>query len=211
MANSTTNKGVNNMFDNATKISVKGEAIYPALNKPETRFDVNGVYKVTLKVAKSDASEMVKLFDQAIEDSLATAKLEQKGKLIKLAPKPYAIEGEDVFFKFKMKASGVTKKTQEKFTQRPMLFDAKRNPIPLDKRIAGGSEIKVAFQLRPYYSPALGAGIVSQLKAVQVIKLVEGAEADLFADEDGFTVNNENKGEQNSNEKTEAVQESFDF
>ena len=30
-----------------------------------------------------------------------------------------------------MKATGVNQKTKEKFSQRPQLFDAKKNPIPL--------------------------------------------------------------------------------
>ena len=42
-----------------TNISVVGEAIYPHLNKPDVRFNEAGEYKVTLKVAKSAATETV--------------------------------------------------------------------------------------------------------------------------------------------------------
>ena len=48
-----------------THVSVVGEAIYPHLNKPDVKFNENGEYKVTLKVAKSDATDMIKLFDDA--------------------------------------------------------------------------------------------------------------------------------------------------
>ncbi len=59
------------MSDITTRVSVLGESIYPHLNKPDVRFNDWGEFKVTLKVGKQDASAMVKLFDQAIEDSLA--------------------------------------------------------------------------------------------------------------------------------------------
>ena len=58
-------------------------------------------------------------------------------------------------FKFKMKARGVNRKTKEPFSQRPALFDAKKNPInPSSCNIWGGSKMKIAYFLRPYYSPA---------------------------------------------------------
>lgn len=195
------------MSDISTHISVVGEAVYPHLTKPDVRFNEAGEYKVTLKVAKSDASAMLKVFDKALDDSLAMAQKEHKGKGIKTAPIPYTIEGDNVFFKFKMKASGVNKKTKEQFTQRPMLFDAKKNPLPSSISIWGGSKIKVAFQLRPYFTQLLGAGIVSQLKAVQVISLVEGRQLNLFNEEDGFEVTAQEK----ENEQATEVQASSDF
>ena len=197
------------MSDIPTKVSVAGEAIYPHLMKPDVRFNEHGEYKVTLKVGKQDASAMVKLIDQACEDSLATAEKEAKGKKIKSAPRPYKIEGDNVFFKYKMRASGTNKKTNEKFSQRPALFDAKKNPIPASQSIWGGSLMKVAYQLIPYNSPAIGAGVSARLKAAQIIKLVEGKDQNVFKEEDGFqTTKTEEKS--NSHAKT-SVQESSDF
>ena len=193
-----------------TNISEIGEAIYPHLNKPDVRFSEAGEYKVTLKVAKSDATEMLKLYTKAIDDSLKLAEQNQKGKGIKNAPKPFTEEDNFVFFKFKMKATGVNQKTKEKFSQRPQLFDAKKNPIPLSTIIWGGSKMRVAFNLVPYYTPMLGAGITARLKAVQVISLVEGKDSNLFSKEDGYEATPEPKSEVISNDKTE-VQESKDF
>ena len=193
------------MSDITTRVSVVGEAVYPHLTKPDVRFNEYGEYKVTLKIGKQDASAMVKLFDQACEDSLASAEKEAKGKKIKAAPRPYKIEGDNVFFKFKMRASGKNKKTNEMFTQRPSLFDAKKNPIPASQSIWGGSLMKVAYQLIPYHTPMLGAGVSARLKAVQVLKLVEGQSQNIFKEEDGFET-----PKSNSNGKTE-VQESTDF
>ena len=193
-----------------TNISEIGEAIYPHLNKPDVRFSEAGEYKVTLKVAKSDATAMLKLYNSAIEDALKLAEQNHKGKGIKNAPKPFTEEDKFVFFKFKMKATGVNQKTKEKFSQRPQLFDAKKNPIPLNTIIWGGSKMRVAFNLVPYYTPMLGAGITARLKAVQVISLVEGKDSNLFSKEDGYETTPEPKAEVISNETSE-VQESKDF
>ena len=193
-----------------TNISEIGEAIYPHLNKPDVRFSEAGEYKVTLKVAKSDATEMLKLYNSAIEDALKLAEQNHKGKGIKNAPKPFTEEDKFVFFKFKMKATGVNQKTKEKFSQRPQLFDAKKNPVPLSTIIWGGSKMRVAYNLVPYYTPMLGAGVTARLKAVQVIELVEGKDSNLFSKEDGYEATPEPKAEVISNETSE-VQESKDF
>ena len=196
------------MSDITTRVSVVGEAVYPHLNRPDVRFNEYGEYKVTLKVGKQDASAMVKLIDQACEDSLATAEKEAKGKKIKpAATKPYKLEGDNVFFKFKMRASGKNKKTNEMFSQRPSLFDAKKNPIPASQSIWGGSLMKVAYQLFPYHTPMLGAGVSARLKAVQVLKLVEGQSQNIFKEEDGF----ETETTKSNSNGTTKVQESTDF
>ena len=195
-----------------TKISVSGEFVYPHLTRADVRFNAEGEYKLTLKVKKSDAIEMVKVLDQALVDSLADAEKKNKGKQVKEAPKPYTVEGDNVFFKYKMKASGTNKKTNEKFVQRPALFDAKKNPIPNGTSIWGGSIGKIAYQLIPYYVPAIGAGVSARLKAVQITKLVEGsgsASSDLFKKEDGFETKPEISNG-SANAKTE-VQDSTDF
>ena len=191
-----------------TKVSVASEAIYPHLVKPDVRFNELGEYKVTLKISKSDATEMVRSVNQSILDSLAKAEKDNKGKKVKEAPKPYTEEGDYVFFKLKMKASGINRKTQEKFSQRPTLLDAKKYPLPADVAIWGGSIMKVAYQEIPYYTPMLGAGVSLRLKAVQVLKLVQGkSDTNIFKEEDGFT--SQSTGSENSN--APKVQEGSDF
>ena len=65
--------------------------------------------------------------------------------------------------------------------------------------------MKVAYQLFPYHTPMLGAGVSARLKAVQVLKLVEGQSQNIFKEEDGFET-----PKSNSNGTTK-VQESTDF
>jgi len=191
---------------NDAKISAMGEAIYPHLNKPDVKFSEAGEYKVTLKVKKSDASKMLGEYKQAIDDSLIKAEKENKGKTIKSAPIPYTEEGDYVFFKYKLKATGTNFKTKEKFSQRPALFDAKNNPIDTATLIWGGSKMKIAYSLVPYFTPMLGAGITARIKAVQVIELVEGKQLNLFDKEDGYEAKSES-----TNEIPTEVQANKDF
>ena len=152
---------------------------------------------------------MVRSVNQSILDSLAKAEKDNKGKKVKEAPKPYTEEGDFVFFKLKMKASGINRKTQEKFSQRPTLLDAKKNPLPADVAIWGGSIMKVAYQEIPYYTPMLGAGVSLRMKAVQVIKLVQGkSDNNIFKEEDGFTTQSNSESE---NSNAPKVQEGSDF
>jgi len=172
------------------QISAKGEFVYPHLNKPDVRFNEAGEYKLTLKVPQKEALSMVTLIDKELDACIAKVEKEKKGKKVKQAPKPYKIEDGFAFFKFKMKATGVNRKTKESFSQKPALFDSNKNPFPQSTSIWGGTKGKVAFNVKDYFVPALGAGVTLQLIAVQIIDLVEGGgkQGDLFDKEDGYTV-----------------------
>ena len=194
-------------MNEATNISELGEAIYPHLNKPDVKFNENGEYKVNLKIPEDKAKGMIAIYEKAIQNSISEAETKLNGKNVKLAPKPYSIENGNVIFKYKMKATGINRKTKEAFSQRPALFDAQKTPFPHSQSIWGGTKGKVAFIAKGYYVPALGAGVTLQLKAVQIIDLVEGGskQGDLFEKEDGYKV-------QETNEvQSSEVQTSTDF
>jgi hypothetical protein len=197
-------------MNEATNISELGESLYPHLNRPDVKFNENGEYKVTLKIPEAEAKDMIALYEKAIEDSISKAETELKGKKVKVAPKPFSVEDGFALFKYKMKATGINRKTKEPFSQRPLLFDAKKNPLnPSSCNIWGGSKMKIAYVLRSYYSPALGAGVTAQLKAVQIIELVEGKQMDLFAKEDGYET--KTSAEEMNNVPQAEVQKSTDF
>ena len=62
---------------------------------------------------------MLKLYNKAIDDSLKLAEEQHKGKGITHAPRPYNEENGFVFFKFKMKATGVNKNKKKSFLKDP--------------------------------------------------------------------------------------------
>ncbi len=190
-----------------TFITPKGTAIYPWLHKADTRFNSDGEYHVKLRLP-ADAEikvddEMVDLqeyLEEAVVESFAKAKKEAgspaKAKKVKKADLPIGSheddegnETGDVLYNFKMRAV-VKPKEGEPWTQKPRIFDAKGTALEL-KSLFGGSELKVAFQVIPFYTALVGAGISLRLKAVQVLHLVEGdggtAKSYGFdEDEDGF-------------------------
>lgn len=178
-----------------------GIAVYPHLNRPDTKFNADGEFKVKLRLPADDAQPMIEKIDAAMEQSFADAKAGEKNaakrKKIKRADPPYSPtydeegnETGDIEISFKLRHR-VTPRKGDPFTQRPVLFDAKGKPM--DENIYGGSRIKVAGEIFPFNSPTVGAGVSLRLKAVQVLELVSSSGADAsaygFEEEDGYESN----------------------
>tara|TARA_Y100001938_G_scaffold117213_1_gene161617 strand:- start:440 stop:1018 length:579 start_codon:yes stop_codon:yes gene_type:complete len=166
------------MNDNIKGVTEVGKAIYPHLNKPDTRFQKEGVYKVTLELSPVNAKNLLKHIDDGIK--LAT----KDSKSNKTAQLPYKTdENGNMQFNFKCKASGVSK-TGQNWEQKPKVFDSKGTPISKDILVWGGTTMKVAYEIIPYSNNMLGSGVSLRLKAVQVHELVSGGGAS--ADSYGF-------------------------
>ena len=175
---------------NPRYVSPLGVAVYPYLHKPDTKFNPDGDYKTTLRIAKADAKDIIKLIDEAIVASTNHVK-KNGSKSVKTANPPYKTdENGDYLINFKLKAKVNNKKTGNSWTQKPALFDATGKPIAKDTIVWGGSEMKVSYELVPYHTTLVGAGVSLRLKAAQILKLVsgEGAAASSygFAKEEGF-------------------------
>ena len=169
-----------------------GIAQYPYLTKPDTKFNPDGEYKISVEIPGAAAQDTVTFLDEQFAASVAKAKKDNPGKKIKEGDVPYSVNDDTgkVTVRFKLKAK-VTPKQGDPFEQRPALFDAKGKPIGTDAKIGGGSKVKVAYELVPYYTAIAGAGISLRLKAVQVIDLVEfsggaSSEAYGFGEEEGY-------------------------
>lgn len=174
----------------------KGTAIYPYLDKPDTKFDKAGVYRVNLALSEADAEGEIERLKTVAKQALKDAK-EKNAKhasKITLADLPYGTDEKypgKIIFKFKMKAKVETE--EKTWTQHPALFDATGTPITEPPRIGTGSEVRVAYLAAPYYSAKdKEAGVTLRLVAVQLIKLVEwgGGDAASFGfgeEADGFS------------------------
>lgn len=180
--------------------SPKGVSMYPWLNKPDTKFDEDGVYKVDLKVAEADAKPFVEQLEAIYEEHYQKQLVEQDKKKLKKAPLPWKMEEDDdgdetgnVIFRFKVNAV-TARKGKDPWDRRPKLFDAAGTPI--DLTVGGGSILKIISDAYCWFS-ALGVGMSLQPVAVQVIQLAEfgGGSADDFGieKEDGFEVGDESE------------------
>lgn len=192
----------------------KGVAQYPYLNKPDTKFNPDGEYKCKLEI--SDPAEVAKLvafLDEQVEKAVELAKKENPGKKIKVGDAPYEVNDETGkgVFSFKLKAK-VTPKKGDPFEQRPAIFDAKGKPLQ-DVNVGGGSKVKIAYEVVPFYTSLVGASISLRMKAVQVIDLVEfsgGASADSygFGEEEGYEAE-DNSAESNGFNEEESDEKDF--
>lgn len=212
-----------------TYITAVGTAIYPWLTKADTRFNSDGEYHVKLRLPADsqikvgdDLVDLHEFLSEAAGESLAAAKEEAKNpKKVKAADLPIGDheddagnETGDVVYNFKMKAV-VKPKEGDPFTQKPKLFDANGAAFE-PKSLFGGSKLKVAFSVIPFYTALVGAGISLRLRAVQVIELVEGqggtAESYGFGKEEGYVAEqNPFGGEDRVNGEEEGADEEQDF
>ena len=182
---------------------IQGKDMWTKVHDPDTKFDPNGYYSVSVLVQEEDAVEMCEYLDGLAKKRLAEEiKNNPKRKDLTLK-KPYSPatdkdgnETGEIEFKCKLKAK-FQSRDGKWFTQKPLVVDSKRTPITKDTLIGNGSTIKVAFEPVPYSMMSSKTCSVSlRLKGVQVIQLVE-YQGDLFEDEDGFIAKaaNDNIGE----------------
>jgi hypothetical protein len=159
-----------------------GVARYPFLLRPNTRFDPDGEYRVTLILSKAEAQALIDTIDEALKASMEKAIAENPAKVDKIYPAkpPYSgiinEAGEEtdlVQFNFKSKAKIKPRNGAEPFFIKLAIFDAKGQTISQDVRIGTGTKMKICAELVPYFTDLVGAGVKLRLKAVQITELVE--------------------------------------
>jgi len=170
-----------------------GTAIYPRLTTPDTKFDKDGVYSVDLELDTSDktVADFLAVLKKTA-DSAYAAECEKRGnKKLKRADLPIKDgEGDMVRVKFKLKAKAGNE--EKSWTQKPVLFDAQGTALKEAPNVGSGSRIKVAFEVVPFFTAMVGAGVSLRMKAVQIIDLKEYTPGDRFdaygfkADPNGF-------------------------
>jgi len=186
---------------NKTFTTPVGVANYPYISKPDTQFDAEGVYKVTLAVPEDEAKPVIDLINAELLAGIKALKESKPKTKFKNAPLPYAKELDDdgnetgnVLIKFKSKAA-----------YKPSVFDAKNNPM-INHNIWGGSEIKVNGAIAFYSSPSIGQGVTLRLRAVQVIQYVEGSDGASkfnFEEEDGYVATSSSEEESEAPEQVD--------
>lgn len=164
-----------------------GIAVYPRLNEPDTKFDKDGVYSVDLRLDREDeeAAAFLTSLQESADRSYQSLCEEHGRKNLKRAPMPFkdeeGVEGglsKTLRIKFKLKAKAGN--AEKSWAQRPIIYDSLGNPYDPVPSIGSGSEIRVAFQVVPYFTAMVGAGVSLRMKAVQVLRLVEFTPGDSF-------------------------------
>jgi hypothetical protein len=146
-----------------------GVARYPHLNRPDTKFDDVGVYKVNLELTAEEAEPFIAQVEALLAEFVAEKKRELKKDKLKMHAAPWEENDGVVQLKLKVKAMGKAK-DGETYSRAPKLFNASGEVIT--DNIGGGSKLKVAVVPYCWYTGTLGAGVTLQPKAVQVLDLV---------------------------------------
>jgi hypothetical protein len=193
------------MSDNkkaAKIVSPLGEAVWPNLNTPDTKYNAMGEYNTKLRLDPSDepVQKFIALLEELVAESYQKAKDENPkfAKIIKsVSPvKPELDDNGDetgnVIVNFKQAAKVQSKKTGKEYTFSVALYDASLANLPKSVIVGGGSKIRVSFEPFPYFNAKdKEAGVSMRLVAVQVVELRERQARDGaafgFAATDGFS------------------------
>ena len=159
-------------------LKITGTAIFPHLNTPNTKFNPDGVYEVSVRIDAKQMTELMANIKPYMEDEFKTlcainkidyskkTKVSEDTPWRKATAKDGTIIENQWDIKIKQNRLCGSGEKQWKFT--PKLFNS-RNEICSDV-IGSGSRINVAF--KPYCWYVKGQlGISLRLVAVQVIKL----------------------------------------
>ena len=175
-----------------------GKAVWPYLNNPDTKFDEDGVYKVTLRLDQDDeaTSQLVSSL-QGQADQWYKSMVKEKGNpKLKKADLPWSeVIDEDgnptgeIDIRFKLKAK-IRTKDDRVIENNVALFDAEGTPFKSEDIIGSGSKLKVCADAWGYMAP-IGCGVTLRIVAVQVLdlKTYEGKSAQDFGFDktEGFT------------------------
>ena len=143
-----------------THITPVGTAAWPWLNKPDTRFDADGVYQVKMIFNKKDIKPIQTIVDPLMDGG--------KHHPIKPEMDDDGSPTGNYIVQFKMKAR-VKTKNGEAFTQKPVLLDTLGNR-GIDQ-VGAGSKLKIAYQAIPFNQGA--GGVTMRMQKVRIIDLVE--------------------------------------
>lgn len=155
------------------------ECRYPFLDKPDTRYNKEGVYRIQLvfdkdhdfidKVNKASLQEFEKAKRHMKPDDAVKVQFHSPVAIL------YDADGNDtgkVEIQFKSNATYTDRVTGDKKQIKVNMFDAKGKPLTIIPRVGNGSKVSVAFSVKPqvvtgkfYYT--------MYLNALQLIELIE--------------------------------------
>jgi len=146
---------------NEKLLTVYGEAEFIFLNKRDTAFGEPGEYKVTLKVPRAKAGELIRDINEVISAEFGQGTLPSAFKtLVDQARKPYKVVGDDVYFKLHSQ-------------YKPVLWDKDQNKLDEKINVWKGSTMWANCKASGY-TKAIGVGATLLLGSVQIDHLVEG-------------------------------------
>ena len=156
----------------------KGFAVYPWINKADTEYNSEGVYKTGLRVPADQAKELMKLVQEVAMDEFGAKKADK-------ARMPWKVDDE---------TGEIIINAKSKF--QPKVYDSEGQYIPPERlpQIWGGSVLRLKGVINAYDTSG-NTGVSLQLSGIQVIELAERKNGDDGCDavEGGFKASTESE------------------
>jgi len=161
-------------------VHVRGTAIWPHLNTPDTKFKDEGEFHTKLRITADQAQPLISAYTAMQEAEMVVVQKAKKGKRAKAADLPVQPEfdsetGEETgnyIVRAAMKASGTNRTTGKAWQRRLPIFDSQGKPAA--DFIKSGSEIVIAFTPAAWANPKAEVGVKLYLEGVQIINLAGG-------------------------------------
>jgi len=177
-------------------VTPKGTAVWPKLNTPDTKFNVDGEYSVKLRLSAGDSQGLIKQLE-GLRDAFQKDQSKTEPKVARYDVAPvYEAEEDDNgdltgfnLFKFKQNAKIKLRNGGTRNMSVP-IYDS--NKAPTNTEVTGGSTIRVAGMPFCYAMPSSKkVGVALRPTGVQIIQLAAGFGGDadalaMFDKEDGF-------------------------
>jgi len=176
--------------------SPKARVVWANLSQPNTKFDADGVYDITVSIPDADMAELKAKMESCLMKAESEYKAAYKKKPAIATNLPYKREldkdtGEELpSWQLKVKLPAKTTVNGVVTDRRPTLVDSQLKPMGAQTPIGKGSLVRVNFYIYPYYVPSIGLGVSAKLQAVQVLEFKAQAGGDPlrgFSAEAGFT------------------------
>lgn len=166
-------------------VTPAGVAIFPRVNKPDTKFNADGVYSTRMAWAPEVIQEFIDKYTETLDEFenvqreklLADPKTKKKAaslKRVEIGKPEIGDDGEEtgrIVINFKLNAKYTNKETGKTTLYVPKLFDSKGKATTVD--VWGGSILKIAGTVNCYYTPKDNeVGVSFRLSGVKIIKLV---------------------------------------
>lgn len=168
-----------------------GVAVYPALSRPDTKFDELGQYKANVKVPADKAQPFIAEIQKAAKAHLGKVLPKSDNACFKMVLDDEGEETGEVLFKVTVKNKR-NRTTGKLWDRKPLLIDAKKKDLPTEVAVWGGSVIRVQAEIDEWIVKASGKkGLSLRPVVVQVLELVTGgggsnADMSAFGEEEGY-------------------------
>lgn len=162
-------------------VTPRGTAMYPHISKPDKTY---GGYKVNLILSRIDAEKLIEATEAILDEACTAKKRELEGA--KKIAKAKSLIRKSPFTDELDEDGNPTGNVIVKFKSifPPIMRDCKAKELKKRINVFGGSQIKVAYEIKDYYiAKDNTVGVSFYLKGVQIIDLVSGGS--MFNAEEG--------------------------